>query len=149
MQSIIHGGNRGLEIPESQCYEKWRRATAYPIHHTQLAIIFLQHLCNFHQKGYKIWGRAMKLKNLLALLAMKNNWLNSRPVLKLICVGKRGPWWVYMWVNFFLSVQIIACHQRDAKPLSTPVMTSQFQHQGINFTEILIKLQKNYNKLHI
>ena len=64
-----------LKIPNSRYPMLWEMEKGII---AWLAIIFLQHLCSCHQKGYKILGRAIILKNLLTLLAIKNIWWISR-----------------------------------------------------------------------
>ena len=77
----------GLKIPYSLIANAMRNGEGLQLIVfivAQLAIIFLQHLCNFYQIGYKVMkilGWATILKNPWALLVLKNIWWILRPVL--------------------------------------------------------------------
>ena len=71
-----------LKIPNSPIANALRSGEGLqliPYIIVQLAIVYLQDLYNFYQKGLEILRRAIILKNQLTLLAVKNIWQISRP----------------------------------------------------------------------
>ena len=71
-----------------------------------LAIIFLQYLCSFYRKGYTILGRAIILKNLLTLLAIKNIWQILRPAWQ---ETWSSLYWLLEWPVQFYIILFLAC----------------------------------------
>ena len=56
-EQITLWGYLGLEIPNSQCYEKWRRATVYAIYHSPACYHFSLTFVQFLSEGLQNFGK--------------------------------------------------------------------------------------------
>ena len=68
-----------FQQPDSQCYDKWKRATAYPIYHSLAGYHFSATFVQFFFRRATRFWEGLNIKNLLALHPIKNIWWISRP----------------------------------------------------------------------